>query len=106
MTYGCFILFSWKVLLLYYILFQSIAVPWYVLLCGGSCVHQLQVCDSEGNCPNGDDENNCDRKLPPAICKPEGELLRCTVSDEYPIIDLFKYRALIITGSAHTLDNI
>ena len=73
---------------------------------GGSCVHQLQVCDGERDCPNGDDENNCDRKIPPAICKPEGELLRCTVSDEYPIIDLFKYRALIITGSAHKLDNL
>ena len=73
---------------------------------GGSCVYQLQVCDGEKDCPHGDDENNCDRQIPPAICQAKGKLLRCTVSGQYPEINLYKYRALTITGRVQTLDNL
>ena len=73
---------------------------------GGHCLHQLQVCDGERDCPNGDDENNCDRQTPPDICNADGGLLQCKYSGQYPKIDLYKYRALIVSGHVQTLDNL
>ena len=73
---------------------------------GGSCVHQLQICDGENDCPSSDDENNCDRKIPPSICQTERNRLWSTFSDDFKLIDLYKYRVLVLIGGAQTLDNL
>ena len=73
---------------------------------GGSCVHQVQVCDGERNCPKGDDENNCGRKIHQRNCKAERDMLRCKHSYQYSYIDLYKYRALILIGNVQTLGHL